>query len=54
MPLKIRHLAYQLSTASYEIEYGVSRFEIFTLVAMVVYSLVAYGIVQLFNIGRRS
>lgn len=39
---------------SYEIEYGVSRFEIFTLVAMVVYSLVAYGIVQLFNLGRRS
>lgn len=39
---------------SYEIEYGVSRFEIFTLVAMAVYALIAYGIAQLFNLGRRS
>jgi cation transport ATPase len=39
---------------NYEIEYGVSRFEIFTLVAMAVYALVAYGIAQLFNLGRRE
>lgn len=36
----------------YEFEYGVSRFEIETLVAMAVYALVAWGIAQLLRIAR--
>lgn len=35
---------------SYELEYGVSRFEIFTLVAMAVYALVAWGLARLFTL----
>jgi uncharacterized protein YggT (Ycf19 family) len=38
----------------YEVEYGVARFEIETLVAMAVYALVAYGIVQIIRIARRE
>lgn len=38
----------------YEVEYGVSRFEIETLVAMLVYAVVAYGIVKLIRIGRKE
>lgn len=36
----------------YEFEYGVSRFEIETLVAMAVYALVAWGIAKLLRISR--
>lgn len=38
----------------YEVQYGVARFEIETLVAMAVYGLVGYGIAKLVNIGRKS
>ncbi len=38
----------------YEVEYGVARFEIETLVAMLVYAVVAYGIVKLIRIGRKE
>lgn len=38
----------------YEVEYGVARFEIETLVAMLVYAVVAYGIVKLIHIGRKE
>lgn len=38
----------------YEVEYGVSRFEIETLVAMAVYALVAYGIIKMIRIARRE
>lgn len=38
----------------YEVEYGVARLEIETLVAMLVYALVAYGIVKLIRIGRKE
>ena len=38
---------------SYNYQYGVSKFEIYTLVAMVVYTVIAYGIVALVNINRR-
>jgi cation transport ATPase len=37
---------------SYDLEYGVSRFEIFTLVAMAVYTLVAWGVAKLVTINR--
>ena len=37
---------------SYDLRYGVSRFEAFTLVAMAVYALVALAIVRLININR--
>lgn len=37
---------------SYDLSYGVSRFEIFTLVAMGIYALIAGGIAQLININR--
>lgn len=36
----------------YTVEYGVSRFEIETLVAMAVYALVGYGIARLLTINR--
>lgn len=36
----------------YKLEYGVSRFEIDTLVAMVVYALVGYGISRLLTIKQ--
>jgi hypothetical protein len=35
------------------IQYGVSRFEVYTLVAMAVYAAVAWILSYLFNIGRR-
>lgn len=35
---------------SYDLEYGVSRFEIYTLVAMAVYTVVAMGLAQLFRL----
>jgi hypothetical protein len=35
------------------IQNGVSRFEIYTLIAMAVYAAIAWGLVALVNIGRR-
>ncbi len=35
------------------IHYGVSRFEVYTLVAMAVYAVIAWGISALVNISRR-
>jgi uncharacterized protein YggT (Ycf19 family) len=35
------------------VQYGVSKFELFTLVAIAIYMLLAYGISQLFNLNRR-
>ncbi len=35
------------------VQYGVSRFEAFTLAAIAIYTLLAYGISQLFNLTRR-
>ena len=35
------------------IDYGVSRFEIYTLVAIAVYAVIAWGLAALVNIGRR-
>ncbi len=55
------HLIYNLSYPfavpffgmfSYELHYGVSRFELSTLVAMGVYALVAFGIARLLTIKR--
>lgn len=37
----------------YQVQYGVSRFEIETLVAIAVYAIVAYGISALVNINRK-
>lgn len=34
------------------INYGVSRFEVYTLVAIVVYALIAYGLARLLTINR--
>lgn len=39
------------SLFGYKLQYGVSRFEIYTLVAMAVYALIAYGLVKLVTIG---
>ena len=39
------------SLFGYNLRYGVSRFETFTLVAMAVYTVVAYGITYLINIA---
>lgn len=36
----------------YSLHYGVSQFELSTLVAMIVYALVAFGITRLINIRR--
>ena len=36
----------------YDLQYGVSRFETFTLVAMAVYALIAYGLAKLVTLGR--
>ncbi len=36
----------------YTLHYGVSQFELSTLVAILVYALIAYGIVRLINIRR--
>ncbi len=38
----------------YDVQYGVSRFEIETLVAIAVYALLAYGIVKLIRIVRHE
>ena len=38
----------------YNVQYGVSRFEIETLVAMAVYGIVAYGIAKMIRIARRE
>lgn len=38
----------------YDFTAGVSRFEAFTLVAMAIYALIAYGISKLVNITRRT
>lgn len=38
----------------YQMRYGVARFEMETLVAMLVYGVVAYGIVKLIRIGRKE
>jgi len=38
----------------YEVEYGVSRFEIETIVAGLVYLMIGYGIVRLLTINRRD
>lgn len=35
------------------INYGVSRFEIYTLVAMLVYAAIAWGLTHLANLGRK-
>jgi uncharacterized protein YggT (Ycf19 family) len=36
----------------YSLKYGISRFEVSTLVAMVVYALIGYGIARLLTIHR--
>lgn len=38
---------------SYEPTYGVSYFEVSTLVAMVIYALIGYGLARLFTLGSR-
>lgn len=38
----------------YKVQYGVSRFEIETLVAIAVYALVAYGIAKMIRIARKE
>lgn len=38
---------------SYEPSYGVSYFEVSTLVAMVIYTLLGWGIARLFTLGSR-
>jgi uncharacterized protein YggT (Ycf19 family) len=40
------------SLFSYRLQYGVSRFEIYTLVAMAVYGVIAFGIARLITIDR--
>lgn len=40
------------SLFGYRLQYGVSRFEVYTLVAMAVYAVIAYGLVRLVTIGR--
>lgn len=40
------------SLFSYNLHYGVSRFEAFTLVAMAVYALIAYALAQATRIGH--
>lgn len=40
------------SLFGYDLRYGVSRFETFTLVAMAIYALIAYGIVRLVTINK--
>lgn len=37
---------------SYTQQYGVSRFEIYTLVAMLVYLVIAWGLSRLIDLGR--
>jgi len=40
------------SLFGYRLQYGVSRFEVYTLVAMAVYAIIAYGLARLVTIGR--
>ena len=40
------------SLFGYRLQYGVSRFEVYTLVAMAVYAVIAYGLARLVTIGR--
>lgn len=40
------------SLFGYQLQYGVSRFETYTLVAMAVYAIIAWGLVRLVTIGR--
>jgi len=40
------------SLFGYDLKYGVSRFETFTLVAMLVYTVVAWGLARLFTLKR--
>lgn len=40
------------SLFGYDLQYGVSRFEIFTLVAMGVYAVVAWGLARLVTLNR--
>lgn len=42
------------SLFGYNLHYGVSRFEIFTLIAMAVYAIIAFAISRLFTINRRT
>lgn len=36
----------------YNLHYGVSRFEVYTLVAMAVYAIVAWGLARLFTLNK--
>lgn len=38
---------------SYNYSYGISRFEVYTLVAMLVYLVIAWGLTSLVNLDRR-
>jgi YggT family protein len=38
----------------YEVEYGRSRFEVETLVAIAVYAVIGYGLVKLIRIARKA
>ena len=40
------------SLFNYDLRYGVSNFEIYTLLAILVYSLIAYAIIRLFTLNR--
>jgi uncharacterized protein YggT (Ycf19 family) len=40
------------SLFGYNLQYGVSRFETYTLVAMAVYAIIAWGLARLVTIGR--
>ena len=40
------------SLFSYSLRYGVSRFETYTLVAMAVYAVIAFGLVRLVTLNR--
>ncbi len=42
------------SLFGYNLRYGVSRFELYTLVAMAIYALIAYGLAKLVTIGHDS
>lgn len=42
------------SLFSYNYNYGVSRFEIYTLVAMAVYAVVAWGLAKIFSLNRHT
>lgn len=42
------------SLFNYDLRYGVSHFETYTLVAMAVYALIAYGLARLFTINRNN